>query len=222
MSASPPPTPAWVRHGRAVFVALHLVAVGLAAIPAPVGGMNRASWQEPTVKGEIDAWADRVGMEREAFEQGLWDLAVNVMAVRGVVLKPFLPYYHRLGAQQSWRMFVAPHRHPSRLHIDIYENGEWFNVYEQTTAGPHWLEDLLEGDRFRSALFRYSWPQFRAPYRHLARWVAAEAADEFPEATRVRLRWHRRTTPPPETLREGAWPEGRFHSAYVVDIERSP
>jgi hypothetical protein len=215
-------SPPWVRHGRAAFVVLHLVAVGLAAIPAPVGGMNRGAWKTPTVRTEIDAWADRLGVEREAFEQDLWDLAVGVMAVRKVALAPFQPYYHRLGAQQSWRMFVAPHTHPSRLHIDIEEGGEWYNIYEQTTAGEHYLEDELEGDRFRSALFRYAWPAFKGPYQHLARWVAGRVAEDFPDATRVRLRWHQRATPSPEDMRAGRIDEGRFHSAFVVAIEREP
>ena len=211
-------TPTWVRQGRAVFVALHLVAIGLAAIPAPVGGMNRAAWKAPTVQGELHAWADRIGMDHEAFEDGLWELAVDVMALRSVVLRPFRLYYHRLGTQQSWRMFVAPHTHPSRLHIDIEEDGEWFNVYEQTTAGEHYLEDELEGDRFRSALFRYAWPAYKRPYRHFARWVARHAEKDFPEATRVRLRWHRRTTPSASDLRAGRIEEGRFHSAFVVEL----
>lgn len=219
MSETSPP---WVRQARAIFVAAHLVAVGLAAIPAPVGGMSRAAWKQPTVRGEIEAWAQRLGMQTDTLEQGLWDIAVDVMAVRRVALRPFQVYYHRLGAQQSWRMFVAPHRHPSRLHIDLWEGEDWRNVYVQTTAGEHWLEDILEGDRFRSALFRYAWPQYRGPYRHLARWVALRAQEDFPDATRVRLRWHRLATPPPGELRAGAAPEGRFHSAFVVDLDPTP
>jgi len=216
------PSPGWVRQGRALFVAVHLIAVGLAAIPAPVGGMNRAAWKQPTVRGELEAWAGRLSLETETLEQGLWDIAVNLMAVRKVALWPFQTYYHRLGAQQSWRMFVAPHRHPSRLHIDLWEGEAWRNVYVQTTPGEHWLEDVLEGDRFRSALFRYAWPQYRTPYRHLARWVASRAEDEFPDATRVRLRWHREPTPSPAERRAGEIPRGRFHSAYVVDLDRNP
>lgn len=216
------PSPGWLRQGRAVFVALHLTAVGLAAIPAPVGGMNRSSWAQPTVRGEIEAWAARLGMPADTLEQGLWDLSVRVMAVRRVVLRPFTPYLDRLGTQQSWRMFVAPHRHPSRLHIDVWEGSGWRTVYVQTTAGEHFLEDVLEGDRFRSALFRYAWPQYKGPYRHLGRWVARRAAEAYPDATRVRLRWFRQETPTPAQMRAGEGPEGRFHSAFVVDLERQP
>ena len=215
-----PPSPPWVRHGRAAFVALHLLAIGLAAIPAPVGGMNRSAWKAPTVQGELHAWADRLGMDHDAFEERLWGIAVAVMDVRGIVLRPFVQYYHRLGTQQSWRMFVAPHTHPSRLHIDIEEDGEWFNVYEQTTPGEHYLEDQLESDRFRSALFRYAWPAYKRPYQHLARWVAAHAQRDFPDATRVRLRWHRQTTPSAAERRAGRVDEGRFHSAFIVELDR--
>ncbi|MEC8422136.1 MAG: hypothetical protein VX000_00090 [Myxococcota bacterium] len=216
------PSPSWVRQGRAMFVVLHLLAVGLAAIPAPVGGMSRRAWKQPTVQGEIQAWADRLGVDADALESGLWDVAVQFMGARKKVLRPFRPYYFRLGTQQSWRMFVAPHRHPSRLHIDVWEGADWRNIYIQTTPGDDWMEEVLEGDRFRSALFRYAWPQYERPYRHLARWLAKRAADDFPDATRLRTRWYRKTTPTPRQMRRGTGPEGRFHSAFVVEIERSP
>ena len=38
---------------RAVFVAYHIVAITLQALPAPAGGMSRTAWKEPTVQGEI-------------------------------------------------------------------------------------------------------------------------------------------------------------------------
>ncbi len=208
---------AW-RHVRGGLVAAHIAAVVLGALPAPEGGMNRKMWKEPTVQGELGAWADRLGMAPDAFEDGLWTLAVGVMRGRRVALTPFQPYYRWAGTTQSWRMFVAPHKFPSRLHVDVREGGEWRSVYVQATPGEGWLEPVLEADRFRSVLFRYAWPSFGRPYDQLVDWLAACAADDFPDADQIRVRWARSRTLPPEAVRAGAVPSVQFHKARVVEL----
>jgi hypothetical protein len=42
-------------HIRTVLVTLHLIAITLLALPAPEGGMDRQSWQNPTVQEELHA-----------------------------------------------------------------------------------------------------------------------------------------------------------------------
>src|SRR6187399_1630494 len=111
-------------HVRAVLVALHVVAITLLAMPAPGGGMNREAWAEPTVQGEFAAWTERLqgfgfDITSEQLQDGAWTFASRYMTVRDAMIAPFTPYYEASGTWQSWRMFVAPHRVPSRLEIDL-------------------------------------------------------------------------------------------------------
>ena len=42
---------------------------------------------------------------------------------------PFQPYYDYCGTYQSWYMFGSAQRSPTRLHIDVEEDGVWRPVY---------------------------------------------------------------------------------------------
>lgn len=202
------------------------MAVVLGALPAPSGGMSRAAWRDPTVQGEFEAWRGRLAalgwsMDAEEFEAGLWRLGTELMRVRGVALRPFKPYYRLAGTTQSWRMFVAPHRYPARLFIDAREDGVWFNIFEEGAPGPDWREGQLEQDRFRSALFRYSWPSYSRSYGQFARWVAQEVGEDYPAADAVRLRWFKYKTLSPEAAAAGAEPEGEFIYVKTLSIDRA-
>ena len=105
---------------RAVFITIHLVAITLMALPNPSAGLQRSAWRDPTVQQEFAIWRARLGqvgleMEAQEFEAQLWEFASQFRDVRQALLAPFDPYY-RHGTWQSWRMFVAPHRYPARLH----------------------------------------------------------------------------------------------------------
>jgi hypothetical protein len=213
-------------HLRAALILLHGLALVLGAVPAPEGGMRRAAWKEPTVQGEIAAWAERldglgVAMDAETLEREAWDFAVRYMAVRRSVLAPFQPYYERLGVAQNWRMFVAPHKHPARLQIAVDGGPDvdpWRVVYEELRPGTDWKEAQLEHDRTRSVLFRYSWKAYRKDYRRMCAWIAAEAATDFPEASRVRVRWLRQRTPSPAEVRKGQLPALKPESEQILDL----
>ena len=103
----------------------------LQALPAPGGGMNKRDWASPTVQGEFQAWTTRlnrwgVSITQQELEQNLWDVAIQFMRIRRQAFAPYFGYSQNAGTWQSWRMFVAPHRYPSRLHIDILQmaNGD--------------------------------------------------------------------------------------------------
>lgn len=220
---SPPPRRGAWPHLRAALIVVHVALIGMAAVPAPEGGMRRKAWQDPTVQGELRAWGDRlraVGLDvtDAGLEAGLWDFAVDYMAARNAALKPARPYYRYLGTEQSWRMFVAPHKHPSRLELSIDRGQGWEVVYLQSTAGADWLEEILEHDRSRSLLFRYAWRSFRNAYRHMVGWLGVQAARDFPDATRMRARWMRQRTPTPAQVRAGEAPRIEPHGEETVDL----
>ena len=199
--------------------------VCVAALPAPVGGMNRSAWKEPTVQAEFDAWHARLvalglSLDRKDFEDRLFSLGRTWLGARRSLLSAAVPYQRHLGTEQSWRMFVAPHTHPASLSVDVRENGVWRAVYVQLDPERDWRAATFEHHRFRSALFRYSWPNFQGAFGELAAWAAVEAAADFPAADAVRLRWYRQRSPRPEELRAGVVPEGRHTGAKVVEIPR--
>jgi len=211
-------------HARAGLIAFHIFAIGALAIPAPQGGMNRRAWSNPTVQAEFSAWAARLTAAgrpttTEELEAFLWDFAVAYMGQRKKILEPMYPYYKWSGTHQPWRMFIAPHRNPSKLHIDLKVDGDWQPLYIARDPELDWRADLLDNERFRSALFRYAWRQYKGSYRQFGRWAAHEAAAEFPEATHIRLRWYQYRTIEPARIRAGEEQVGTFESPLTFTLD---
>lgn len=217
-------------HLRAVLIALHIFAVTALAFPAPQGGMNKRAWSNPTVQAEFSAWADRLTAagrptSTEELEEWLWTFAVGYMQRRRAILDPMMPYYNHCGTYQSWRMFIAPHRNPARLHIDIQRDGQWEPVYIARDPNVNWMADVLDNERFRAALFRYAWPQYSRTYRQFGQWTAGLLFAEYPEAEAVRLQWYRFHTIAPQRIRAGRTHEGEFERTLIFspqDILEAP
>lgn len=224
MSEGPGSRPSWWAHLRGVLVALHIGAVCLMALPAPEGGMNRSAWSDPTVQAELLAWHGRLSvlgldLEAEELEDLLWEFARGYMEGREAVLGPLDPYYRHLGTRQSWRMFVAPHRNPAKLVVAVRTEGTWEVVYRSRDPEADWRAHQLDHTRTRSVTFRYAWKHYQRPYRRFARWLAREAAVDFPEADRIRVYWWRYRTLSPEAVRAGETPEGSVERPTELDLD---
>ena len=213
---------------RAALLLFHVTAVVLASIPAPEGGMQRSAWKDPTVQGEFDEWYTRFRQlgysgDRTAFEERLWAFAVWYSRTRGEILTPFKPYYHYAGTGQGWRMFVAPHRFPARLAIDVRRNGEWENVYVERSTTKAWLAPILDHDRMRSATFRYSWPQYEKTYGEFCAWIQKRARVDFPDADRLRVRYFKYRTRSPEEVRANEPEDGKWILTHELPLtEKHP
>jgi hypothetical protein len=211
-------------HLRAAFFLFHVVAVTLLALPAPSGGMDRRTWSDPTVKAEFDAWRGRlaaIGVELDArsFEDQLFASASAFMDLRAQVLAPFKPYHLYFGTWQSWRMFIAPHTHPTRLEIAVREGEAWRTVFFERSAEATWMRDVLDNDRMRSALFRYAWKNYASTWKEFGGWVAQRAAEDFPDADAVRLRYYRTTTRSAAEVRAGEAEVGEWLPPLVLKLE---
>lgn len=209
---------------RAAWITAHLVAIGVCAFPAPVGGMNRSSWHDPTVRAELDAWRGRlasVGVHRtaEQFEDDLWGAMTTFMSVRGAVVRPFERYYALAGTSQSWRMFVAPQRYPARLSVDVFEDGAWRPLFEERSDTATWNRDIFDHDRLRAAIFRYSWPKYSHEWRAFADWMGRRAAVDQPRAEELRARFFRYRTLSPAEAAAGVEAEGKFEHEIVIDLK---
>jgi hypothetical protein len=203
---------------RAVLVAVHVLVVVLSAVPSPEGGMDRRSWEEPTVRAEIGAWAERLGQPREAFTERLWSLAQGYSAGLDVVLAPVRRYERLTGTAQSWKMFVAPHRFPARLRIEARagEDAPWESVYAARSDTADWMRDALDHERLRASVFRWSWPRYRTVYRHGCEALARRLFEERPELTTARCSLGRARSPSPEEVASGEVPEPRWGDLHVV------
>jgi len=204
VTASTPPGP--IAHLRALLVGFHLVAVGLMAVPAPEGAMNRENWKDATVQAELQTWTHKlshigISVTVPQLEHHLWGTGRALNQQRTQLLEPFQPYYQFAGTHQSWRMFVAPHRFPAKLEVDIKEKGTWKTIFRQNDPELAWQGQLFNDSRMRSILFRYSWSTYRKHYRQLGRWVANQAGRDFPDARMVRLSWFKYQTLSPEQVR---------------------
>ena len=209
-------------HLRAAFVAFHLLAVTVVALPGVGGGMSRNAWQAPTVQEEFRAWTERLrafGLDLtvKELEDRLWSFAVVYESARHRILGPLRvhptsgalegspigTYLSATHTAQSWRMFVAPHRYPGRLVVDL-DRGEGFEpLYMARSTEHEWHRAWLDHDRMRSAVFRYAWAHFKPHRRDFATFLARHAAEEFPDGRQLRVGFLRYRTRSPEEVRGG-------------------
>ena len=214
------PTRTGWRQLRAVLIALHVLAITLQALPAPGSRMSRSTWADPTVQGEFEAWTGRLnglGVEitQEELEDRLWVFATGFMELREQVLAPFLPYYRYAGTSQSWRMFVAPHRYPALMYIELDHGSGYEPIYITRSEQYTWRRHQFDHDRMRALVFRLSWPNYKNTYRRVVEWIARESAQDFPEARSVRVRFFKYKTRTPQQVRAGTEVDGSFQQARV-------
>lgn len=225
-SSEPPIVAGPWPHLRALLVLAHLVAVGLLAIPDARGvAVSRSAWTSPSVQAELEAWAQRlrgVGYTGDAarLQTEVLGAAESWNALVQTLQVPVRPYADAVGMRQSWRMFVAPHRYPALLHVDLMEEGQWRPLYVARSDEHDWRAAQLDHVRTRGVIFRYAWPGFGGHYRSLARWIARRAGEDFPDAERVRIRYYDYRTPSPAEARAGTVPAGEFRDTADVALSR--
>lgn len=208
----------WWPHARAALVVAHLVAIALAALPTPSGGMNRAAWSAPTVQAEFRTWSSLVGMEPKAFEERLWRAGTAWSSAHEAVTSPLQPYLRATGTLQPWRMFVGPERYPGRFEVSIRAGDAWRTLYEAKSDEHRWREEFFEHERLRNGLGRFAWPHMRWALRRLCTWTAREAFAEHADADVVRCRYRRSRSPGPKEVSSGVELEGRWDP--VVEVPR--
>jgi len=204
---------------------MHIVAVVILALPDAGKLANKPErWNNPTVKAEFEAWAERLdsmGWDTDAatLRSDVFDAAQSWASTLEFLQAPVKPYADYVGVRQKWRMFVAPHRHPVKLHIELERDGKWVPIQVARSDEYDWRGGQFDHARMRSLLFRYGWKPYRRYYRALARWIATRVAEDFPEARRARIQLYGFRTPTPQEVRDDAIPEGTFREALRFDLE---
>jgi hypothetical protein len=112
-------------------------------------------------------------------------------------------------------MFSGPHRYPTRLTIDIEEQGRWRTVFVEQSEAHTWQADKLREHRLRRIAFLEGWAMYKKRYGQFADWIARLASHDFPQATRVRLRHYKQRTPTPEEARSGKHIDGTYEDTLI-------
>ena len=204
---------AWPQ-ARAALVAGHVLAVVLLGLPS--GGVtSEAQWRSKNVKSDFAGWADAlravgVDVSEDELAERTRRVAERYVRVRAAVASPFEIYPKVTGARQGWAMFASPQRHPAELHVDILEGKRWRPVFRSRSREHRWLATQLDHHRVRKLTGRFGRGFDRRVYDDLARYLSRRAFEDFADARRVRVRLYAWDALPPEEVRAGRAPRGKY------------
>jgi hypothetical protein len=204
------------RHALAAFVAVHVAVVVISAIPSPEGGLSRKNWADPGVRVEMDAWADRLGMDHDTFVDRLWGFANAYQSALDVLLGPVERYERWTATGQSWKMFVAPHRQPARFSVEARDASGWRVLFREGDADATWMAWPLRMERLRASIVRWAWPSHAKPAKTACGALAARAFAEDPAIEEVRCRFWRARTPSARQVLDGRIPDGTWDPTFTV------
>ena len=171
----------WWADVRAVLVALHLVAITVQAFPAPVGGLDKATKEAPSVQEAVALVSGWTGLSEERVTEVGFGAVRGWLEARRVVLEPFQPYYRWAGTRQSWRMMALINRRPARLVVRV--DGEV--VYRTGDPSARWLAETIEASRTRGIVIKYSWKMNRKDYRRFVAWLGERAREDFGDEVEI-------------------------------------
>lgn len=210
-------------HVRTVLIFLHVLAVIALSLPTPYAVSSRKSWQNPNMQQDLQQWSERLewlGYDNKGeLEDDLWALSQGYLRLRRQFIRPFQIYSKYSGTRQGWRMFSNPRIEAAPIHIDIYRDGAWQPVYRPFSDEYDFRGDTLRHNRFRKLLGRTESKKRRALYEQVAGFLAGWTARAFPDAIKVRVRQYRYFTLPPEDVRAGREPDGKYERVREYDAE---
>lgn len=207
----------WRRHVVAAFVLYHCAAITISATPSAGEGLDRSSWSDPTVQDEFDRWAGWLGMPSAQLQDEAYAIAKRAARLRGTALRPFSTYLSFLGIKQAWKMFVAPHRYPTRFEIQARVDGQWQPRFLEGDPTARWNGAAFATEPWRSLLFRWGWPMYAGNYKLGCRRLAQRMFAEEPQVEQVRCRIQKFRTLSPKEARAGKALEPRWISPVLVD-----
>jgi hypothetical protein len=202
---------------RGVLVLAHIVAITIAAIPSPGGAANQAALDAPAAAAELRMWGARLGVAPEALKAWAIKAGAAEDEVHHAISVPFRPYLRFTGAEQPWRLFIAPNRWPTRFQIEVWSSkapAKWQTVFEEGSKEYSWRGSTLAHERPRSYLELLSWPNFAWLGPAVCRWAAKGLFEERKDVVAVRCRNYRAPSPSPEQAARGEQDPGEW---LVVD-----
>ena len=212
---------------RTLLIFYHVFAVIVLSMPSPHRTADRAAWKTPSSQQEFSSWArslDSIGIEITGpeLEEKMWNLAQRYLAVRKTLVEPVRHYMTYAGIGQGWRMFSRPQVRPGRVHIDIMheQSGTFERLFVEGSSEHRWRAHQFKHNRIRKLFGRFRRNTRPHAFNAFAKWIAVEAAREFPDAVSLRVRLERWKTLRPDRVRAGQVPESAFELSRVFAMER--
>lgn len=215
------------RHLITAFVLAHAAIITTQALPLPGKVLTDASVDRPEMSRDLKLWAAplvRAGVVDEGDEartlQG-WNNAVA--RARANLLRPLWRYAHVTGTHQSWRMFPTVRARGARLHVHLQREpgGAWEPLFVEHSAH-RWQARLLNQERTRALRSTFSKRNglHRDRYRRFVSWLSDRAAEDFPGAHQLRVRYQKVEILPPAKLRAaGELPVGELYWEELRSLE---
>lgn len=227
--SAPPPARAPLRPLdwlRLAFVALHVWAVAIPALPSPPGRLTVDELSRRGAKRTLAAWRGMLGavgvtLSHEQAAQGVVRVANRVIATRNLLSKPMEPYRRLTGARQSWRMFSQVSDRTAKLEVWERRGGALVPLYIALDPAHQWQGRTLRAERMRAYTNLFVTKNGRSGYVALVEWLACLRAAEPGAGEGLRVQMQRLQIPSPAALAAtGAlvvdqpyWPEERSFAA---------
>lgn len=209
---------------RGVLVALHVLAVIVLSCPSSGQLTDPRRWQAANTRVEIERWSQHLrGLGIDTTPQSLtarlrgW--AEAYARARRRVAAPFDLYAELTGVRQGWSMFASPQKVTAELHVDVRDGDTWRPLVRPWDPSLDWRIDARAHHRVRKALGRLGRSFREDRYEGLARWLATEAARDFPEIDEVRVAMWRQRSPTVAQARGGKSPGGHYEHVRSFDAE---
>lgn len=196
------------RHLITAFVLAHAAIITAQALPLPHKVLSDAAVARPETARDLKLWAAplvRLGLVARGDEVATFQRWNNAIArTRSRVLKPLQVYAHYTGTYQSWRMFPTVRTRGARLQIHLQRTpgGAWEPLYVEHTSH-RWQARLLNQERVRALRSSFSKRNglHRDRYRRFVSWLADRAAEDYPDAHQLRVRYEKVLLLPPAKIR---------------------
>ena len=186
----------------AAFVAFHVVATLLLALPASSRLGDRAVWQSRKNQLQFAGWAQlasQLGVARDGpeLEQLLWRLTQSYLSVRRVIVAPFEVYQEYTGVRQRWLMFSNPQSHTVYVHLELRRGAAFEPLYVSRSSEFSWRRRQLDHHRVRKLLEGVARPTEQELWQEFGLWAARQAARDYPQALELRIWQERYAIPEP-------------------------
>jgi hypothetical protein len=208
---------------RAAFVLFHVLMVVVLSLPRPAELDRASAWQKPRIQRNF-ATGTRLlrglglPLEDGSLQALTWDAAQFYLRAQKRITAPFAPYAHAVGIRQGWRMFLTGGREASREHIEILEGETWRPLYVRGSREQRWFGRQLDYHRFRKVC-GFAVKGHEHEWRAFAKFLARQAAYEFPQASALRLRAELFDVPTAAEARAGVTPPVKFGREVLVRFE---
>jgi hypothetical protein len=188
----------------ALWVVVHVLSTCVSAVPDPRFAMKKSLWKDERVQSELDTWAAKLGANRDAFEDVLWNFGTWATTAHAVLDAPFVPYSRLSGNRQRWPMFGAGSPESDRLEVraracpdDADPACVWQLLYRTGSTDARFLADVLEAPRVRSLVSKATYRGYGGVRKRMCRAVAYTVLSARLDLNEVECSFMRHKAPKP-------------------------